>query len=62
VKRKKYLWSIYKVKLEKYKCVLLVFSVPVDTCVHFVHNIGIGGKVGWKSLCLCANVMYKPAL
>jgi hypothetical protein len=47
-------WNIVvkKVKLEQYKCILLVFSVPGDTYVHFVHNIGIRGKDGWKALYL----------
>jgi hypothetical protein len=60
--KEKHLWSIYEVKLEKYKCMLLVFSVPGDTCVRFVHNIGIRGKDGWKALYLCTNVTYKSAL
>lgn len=54
-------WSIYKVKLENYKCILLVFSVPGGTCVHFVHKIGIWRK-GWKALYLYTNVMYKSVI
>ena len=54
--------KFYKVKLAKYKRILLVFSVPGDTCVCFVYNIGIWGKDGWKALYLRTNVMYKYAL
>jgi hypothetical protein len=36
----------FTIEIEKYKCILLVFSVPDDTCVRFVHNIGIRGKGG----------------